>query len=274
VKFPETLRGVQLIQREAAIHKELKHPLILEFRGSYPRMFGSTTPIVTEFAENGSLASHLPSAGNGEKCLLRGETRIARIIVGIVLAMRYIHSQRVIHCDLNPDNILLDCNWNVRIADFGHSISPDEPAVPTPDDPYHNGHWSSADPHYLAPECYDGQYGWESDVFSFGLILYELVAREPAFPKHLNRLTIAKLLIIDDKRPTIPAFVLPAVKKLICQCWKRKRSRRPTFNEILNQLEEMKFKLTINVNSSKLSEFVKSIKDREETNAAPAAFAH
>jgi hypothetical protein len=99
-------------------------------------------------------------------------------------------------------------------------------------------------------------------------------AREPAFPKHWNQLAIAKLLIIDDKRPTIPTFVLPVVKKLICQCWKRKLSRRPTFNQILNQLEEMKFKLTINVNSSKLSEFVKSVKDWEETSAAPAAFAH
>jgi hypothetical protein len=39
-------------------------------------------------------------------------------------------------------------------------------------------------------------------------------------------------------------------------------------------LEAMKFKLTANVNSSKLSEFVKSVKDGEETNAAPTAFAH
>jgi serine/threonine protein kinase len=135
-------------------------------------------------------------------------------------------------------------------------------------------HWSSADSHYLAPECYDDQYSWESDVFSFGLILYELVTREPAFPKHLNQLAIVKLLIIDDKRPTIPAFVLPAVKKLICQCWKRKVSRRPTFDQILDQLEEMKFKVTANVKSSKLSEFMKNVHDWEETNAAPAAFTH
>jgi serine/threonine protein kinase len=274
VKFPETLRDVQLIQREAAIHKELKHPLILEFRGNHPGLFGVTTTIVTEFAENGSLASYLPSAGNGETCRLPGETRIARIIVGIVLAMRYIHSKGVIHCDLNPDNILLDCDWNVRIADFGLSISPDEPTVPNPDNPYQDTQWSSADSHYLAPECYDGQYGWESNVFSFGLILYELVAREPAFPKHLNRLTIAKLLIIDDKRPTIPAFVLPDVKKLICECWKCNPSHRPTFNQILNQLEEMKFKLTANVNSSKLSEFVKKVKDWEKTNDVPTALPH
>jgi hypothetical protein len=38
------------------------------------------------------------------------------------------------------------------------------------------------------------------------------VAREPAFPKRLNKFLIGKMLVIDDKRPTIPAFVLPAVK--------------------------------------------------------------
>jgi serine/threonine protein kinase len=62
VKSPETLRSVQLIKREAAIHRELKHPLIVEFRERSRRMFDPTTTSVTEVVENGSLASHLPSA--------------------------------------------------------------------------------------------------------------------------------------------------------------------------------------------------------------------
>jgi serine/threonine protein kinase len=60
---------------------------------------------------------------------LRSETRVARIIIGIVLAMRYIHSWQVIRYDLKPENILLDCGWNVRIADFGCSIWRDDPAI-------------------------------------------------------------------------------------------------------------------------------------------------
>jgi hypothetical protein len=62
-------------------------------------------------------------------------------------------------------------------------------------------------------------------------------------------------------RPTIPVFVLPAVQRLIRKCWKPDPSRRPTFDQILDRLEAMKFKLTANANSSKLSEFVKSVKD-------------
>jgi serine/threonine protein kinase len=123
VKFSETTDGVELIKREAAIHKELKHPLLLEFRESKPGGIGLSPTIVTEVAGNGSLGNYLQSVEYVELRQLRGEIRIARIIVGIVLAMRYLHSQKVIHCNLNPNNILLDWDWNVRIGDFGHSIS-------------------------------------------------------------------------------------------------------------------------------------------------------
>jgi serine/threonine protein kinase len=157
VKTAQTSRSHELIKRETAIHRKLKHPLILEFRETNHRRLGRTT-IATEVAGNGSLASHLPSVKSAEMCQLRGETRVARIIVGIVLAMRYLHSQKVIHCDLNPDNILLDWDWNVRIGNFGHSISPDEPTISIPDNPYHNAHWAYVESCYLAPECYDNEY--------------------------------------------------------------------------------------------------------------------
>jgi hypothetical protein len=100
------------------------------------------------------------------------------------------------------------------------------------------------------------------------------VTREPAFPKHLTQWAVEKLLVVDGKRPVIPDFVLPAVQRLIRQCWKRNSWHRPTFNQILDRLEVMKFKLTANMNSSKLSEFVKRVKDWKETNVALTALAH
>jgi hypothetical protein len=258
VKFSATLRGVQQIQRENTIHKRLKHPLILEFRGHIPEGFDPVTATMAEVAENGSLARYLPSAEGIQMCQLRGETRIAKVIVGIVLAMRYIHSMGVIHCGLNRNNILLDLDWNIRIAGFGHSLSPHESVIPNDD-------WNCSfiESHYLAPECYDSEYVCESGVFSFGLILYELVVGEPAFPKTLSQYGIAKRLIMENKRSIMPAFVLPAVQELIHKCWMRDYWRRPTFNELLDQLEAMNFKLPADVKSSKLSEFVKQIKDGE-----------
>jgi serine/threonine protein kinase len=198
------------------------------------------------------------------------DRRIARIIVGSVLAMQYLHSQRIIHRSLTPDNILLDWDWNVRIGDFGHSISSNEPNIPFRTDPNPNLNWQSVNVHYVAPECYDNEYGWESDVFSFGLILYELVVGSPAFSKNLSQITVVKLLVVDNVRPDIPESVLPSTKSLICKCWKRNPCHRPSFKQILDWLTAIKFKLTPNVNSSKLSRFVKTILTLEEGDAIPA----
>jgi serine/threonine protein kinase len=111
-----------------------------------------------------------------------------KIICGIVLAMRFIHDRGVIHRDLRPDNILLDWdwNWNVRIADFWHSISLDDPHIPDVEGIV------VKDFCYLASECHENINFPESDVFSFGLILYELVVGHPAFPKNYDSICDSK----------------------------------------------------------------------------------
>jgi serine/threonine protein kinase len=158
VKTAATAEGAQMIQREAAIHEKLKHPLILEFRERRSGTANCNSAIVTEVAGNGSLASHLLSAEGTLQSQLREETRVARIIVGIVLVMRYLHSQNVVHRDLRPDNILLDRDWNVRLCDFGHSLYSGELYFASLPNPIPNDQWAYVDSHYLAPECYDNRY--------------------------------------------------------------------------------------------------------------------
>jgi serine/threonine protein kinase len=113
----------------------------------------------------------------------------------------------------------LDWDWNVRIADFGHSISPAEPL--------HSSeicNWPSVDFLYLAPECYDRHYFPESDAFSFGLILYELLVGQSAFGKELKKESIACQVFIEKFRPKIPKFAPdPRLLSIACQvitdCW-------------------------------------------------------
>jgi hypothetical protein len=267
VKAAINTRSAAFMKREASIHRKLSHPLVLAFRDDVADQHSA---IVTEFAANGSLASHLAPAKGSESPHLERETRIARIIVGIVLAMRYVHSRAVIHRNLTPDNIMLDWEWNIRLGDFGNSTSPNAPGISTPADPYINKEWTSCDSHYCGPECYDDIYVPACDVFSFGMIFYELMVGKPAFPRTLLPHAVAKSLTVRDKRPSIPDFVLPEVRKLISDCWARDPADRAPFSQILNRLEEMKFKLTANVNSSKLSDFVKRIKDWEAANVSPA----
>jgi serine/threonine protein kinase len=65
----------------------------------------------------------------------------------IVVAMRYFSSQGVIHCDLNRDTIMLDCDWTGRIADFELSIS-----LIRGDSPLTNRNWTLMESHDRAPE--------------------------------------------------------------------------------------------------------------------------
>jgi hypothetical protein len=154
---------------------------------------------------------------------------------------------------------LLDWDWTVRIADFGRSASLD---VPDPLDP------PSADSRYLAPECYDGTFRYASDVFAFGLILFELLAGRPAFPESLTQLQITFMVAIEGARPEIPDSLLPAARQLIADRWEADADERPTFEEILERLAEMEWKVTADVKSAKVAEFVRGIEEWEQQNAS------
>jgi hypothetical protein len=75
---------------------------------------------------------------------------------------------------------------------------------------------------------------------------------------------------VKDEHPKIPESVLPSAVELITDCWAKDPDSRPSFEEIVDWLAEMKFKVIGNVNSLKFFDFVKTIDEFEGRNSVSA----
>lgn len=100
------------------------------------------------------------------------------IIYQIAKALKYMHTGKVIHRDLKPSNVLVNSNCSIKLCDFGLVRclrSEKDQAVMTE---------GVATRWYRAPEILFGSrnYSTPADIWSFGCILYELLAQKPIFP--------------------------------------------------------------------------------------------
>jgi hypothetical protein len=131
--------------------------------------------MMTEYAMNGSVVSVLVAGG------LSDATGMAKVMTGIALAMWFVHSRGAIDRDLGPETISVDWDWTV------------------------NGltHWPSIDPRYQAAECYEGPFGNASNVFAFGLILFETLTGHATFSAALRLHNIAYLVVVPLRTPDV-----------------------------------------------------------------------
>jgi serine/threonine protein kinase len=201
VKTPR-LNEIQCLERERATYERLNHPLIVGFEKYLPKTGERPPEIVIEFVPNGSLADHLLYAKKSKLNALAGGTKIAIAVTGIVLAMRYLHFLGIIHRKLTPENILIDWEWIIRIGDFGGSLGVNESDT-------RDLRTIPAESRYTAPECFENQPTLRSDVFSFGVILYEMLTGKPAFGRDLTPISVTSEILWKNNRPDIPDVVVP-----------------------------------------------------------------
>lgn len=120
--------------------------------------------IVTEYLSEGSLRAYLHKLEHEILPL----QKLIPIALDIARGMEYVHSQGVIHRDLKPENILIDHDFHMKLADFGIACE-EVHCDPFADDP---GTYR-----WMAPEMIRHKpYGRKVDVYSFGLILWEMVS--------------------------------------------------------------------------------------------------
>ncbi|KAH0951990.1 hypothetical protein HN011_005435 [Eciton burchellii] len=204
------------IFREVHIMKRIRHPHIIRL---YEVMeTEKMIYLVTEYASGGEIFDHLVRNGR----MLEPEAR--RIFRQIVLAVRYLHQQRVVHRDLKAENLLLDADNNIKLADFGFS-NEYTPGVPLDT-------WCGSPP-YAAPEIFEGKPydGPRADVWSLGVVLYVLVCG--ALPFDGATMQLLRSVVVSGKF-RIPFFMSADCEKLIRHMLVVEPERRLSISQILS----------------------------------------
>ncbi|XP_048824244.1 serine/threonine-protein kinase SIK2 isoform X1 [Lagopus muta] len=206
--------NLEKIYREVQIMKMLDHPHIIKL---YQVMeTKNMLYLVTEFAKNGEIFDYLASHGR------LSESEARRKFWQILSAVEYCHNRKVVHRDLKAENLLLDNNMNIKIADFGFGnfYKSGEPLTT----------WCGSPP-YAAPEVFEGQQyeGPQLDIWSMGVVLYVLVCG--ALPFDGPTLPILRQRVLEG-RFRIPYFMSEDCEHLIRRMLVLDPSKRLTIAQI------------------------------------------
>jgi serine/threonine protein kinase len=218
------------------ILKALAHPRLLRFIGS-SQIGNDSAMILMPFTPSGSLAAVLNST---PKPKWWTPTAMALVFIGIVLGMEYAHAQQLSHGALKPSNILLDGEHNVMISDFG-AFQWERAGVTR-----EVQHSAALYVDQGALEADEDQNEFASDIYSFGVIAYEMMMIGRGSPDVLKRITLNKIL--SGTRPDIPSDLNQWVRALIDDCWAPNPKQRPPFQQIMQTFERQDFAVTSGVN--------------------------
>ncbi|MFS8028371.1 putative transferase, protein kinase RLK-Pelle-WAK-LRK10L-1 family [Helianthus anomalus] len=240
---------VEQFMNEVNILGHLQHPNLVLFYGCTSQESRELL-FVYEYIPNGTITDHL----HGKQAIPGRLTWPIRLKIAIetASALVYLHARDIIHQDVKTNNILLDSNFNVKVADFGLSrlfpVNVDFNIVLA--DP-------QGTPGYVAPEYYESfQLSHKSDVYSFGVVLIELISSMVAVDKNrpprdvylanlarnrIQRCEIDQLIdpaLVSDSNPEFKDMIT-SVAKLAYQCLQFDSKMRPTMKEVLDVLMEI-----------------------------------
>jgi serine/threonine protein kinase len=241
--------------REAEFLSRFRHPGLLGIIGIVMPQDGQPAQIVTEWMERGSLGNLMRRKGisNTQKVI---------IIVGVSKCMRYLHAGGCIHCDLKPENVLIDNNMEIRVADFG--LAKIFTGVQTMTQ-------TKGTLLFMAPETDEIHYTNKVDVFSFAMIVWELVTGK-TLVELMTELHIRDIAwhrrVVNGERPRVDGLDGQVVE-LLHNCWSAEESRW-SFEEIVDYLASLDYQLLPDVDVSAVHDYVRRIDEFEATHPPPS----
>ena len=153
------------------------------------------------------------------------ESQILDWFTQICLAMKHVHDRKILHRDLKNQNIFLTKDNTIKLGDFGIAriLSNTREKAKT----------MVGTPYYLSPEIIENKpYNFSSDMWSLGVVLYELCTLKPPF--NAENLKYLALKIVKGIYNPIPAQYSKDLRRLIEVLLKKDVNSRPTVNEILS----------------------------------------
>ncbi|CAL1383023.1 unnamed protein product [Linum trigynum] len=227
-------------RQEVAVWHKLDHPNVTNFVGA--SMGTSNLKIPSSNDGNNSIPSraccvvveYLPG-GTLKKFLIRNRRKKLAFKVVIQLALdlsrglNYLHSRKIVHRDVKTENMLLNSQRTLKIADFGVArVEAQNPRDMT-------GETGTLG--YMAPEVLDGKpYNRKCDVYSFGICLWEIYCCDMPYPD-LSFAEISSAVVRQNLRPEIPRCCPSSLAGIMKRCWDGQPDRRPEMDEVVKMLE-------------------------------------
>uniref|UniRef100_A0A4W4GGR1 non-specific serine/threonine protein kinase n=1 Tax=Electrophorus electricus TaxID=8005 RepID=A0A4W4GGR1_ELEEL len=225
-----TPQQLQAFKNEVGVLRKTRHVNILLFMGY------TTKPqlaIVTQWCEGSSLYHHLHIIETKFEMI-----KLIDIARQTAQGMDYLHAKSIIHRDLKSNNIFLHEDLTVKIGDFGLAT------VKSRWSGSHQFEQLSGSILWMAPEVIRLQdknpYSFQSDVYAFGIVLYELMSGTLPYSNINNRDQIIFMVgrgYLSPDLSKVRSNCPKAMKRLMADCLKKKREERPLFPQILASIE-------------------------------------
>jgi len=156
------------------------------------------------------------------------------ILLCIVDGLHLLHSKKYVHRDLKSLNILIRFDWSACLADFGDTkIS----------DPTYTQTLNIGSPLWQPPEVETGHYGDFSDIYSFGIIMYEVLTRKLPFHEvEFKNMEMLRSYVKKGGRPSLQKLRLDCPNgyvELMQKCWSQDPENRPKIANLKKVIQDM-----------------------------------
>lgn len=201
---------------EVRLSLQLKHPHLIKAYGG--TAFGTQAHLALHYYPHGALSDQL-EAQEG-RALSRKEAM--RILADIASALRFLHESGAVHQDVKPQNVYVDGEGRAALGDLGSAYFTAQ------------GSQTSGSPFYMAPEVYRGDATTPaSDVYSLGIMMYELLGGERPFKgESYDALMVAHLNSFAEPLSQLAPSVPRSVARMAEKALAKRASDRPTAEAI------------------------------------------